>query len=837
MMNYLTQGIRLARWGQPRRWWQPSPWYASLSRFILISSAILTIIGSAAAQTTPPAPDQPAIAGRAVTATNAPVAGALVQLRGLTAGVIQKAQTDANGEFRFDQLPPGDYEITVTAEQYQTATKIVKVSGSEVTSVTVSLDISPLAENIIVSINSIVGTSESLTRIPGTVDILDERTLQFSRVFNTNEALRKLPGIHVRDEEGFGLRPNIGIRGLNPTRSTKVLLLEDGLPLAFAPYGDNASYYHPPIERFETIEVVKGSGQILYGPVTVGGVINYITPNPPDTPSGSLLLVGGNRDYFNGLITYGWKLGNTGFLLDFMRKQGEGARDNTRSGIYDFNFKSVSTFGTRQVLTFKTNYYDENSRVTYSGLRLDEYQANPRQNPFRNDATDFRRFGAAAVHSFVVNPNILLTTSIYGSTFDRAWWRQSSNSNQRPNRIGVGGCRGMIDLFTTCGNEGRVRNYYTFGVTPQVRASFGFGRLRNELDTGFRYHRENQERRQINGSTPTARTGVTVENNFRGNDAFSGYIQNRFIFGNLTVTPGVRVERVSFVRANRLANNGLGARGEVVLTQVVPGIGASYNLKQRATIFAGIHRGFAPPRTEDIISNTGGVVDLDPELSWNTEVGIRSVPVQGIRLDASYFRMDFSNQIVPASLAGGVGATLTNAGKTLHQGLEIFGRIDSGLLFKSAHNVFVRVNYTFVGDARFEGRRFSSVSGFGNVLVTGNRIPYTPRHMFTGALGYVHPKGFDMQVEAVYVGEQFGDDLNLRPTSPVNPAVFANGQLGLLPAYTIWNATANYRVEPWRTTFFVTAKNLTDRLYIADRVRGILPGPPRLVQAGFRLNF
>ncbi|MGQ9897245.1 MAG: TonB-dependent receptor plug domain-containing protein [Acidobacteriota bacterium] len=831
-MNHLTAG----NW--PARPWTSYAWHRSLFKLVLMSSTFVIAISSAVAQTAPTTsmPTQPSIVGRVVTVNDISVASVSVRLRGLTVGVVQTVQADANGEFRFDQLTPGDYEITVTGDQYQAMTKTIKVSGSESTLVTVPVDILPLAENLVVTINSIVGTSESLNRIPGTVDILDEHTLQNSRAFNFNEALRKLPGIHVRDEEGFGLRPNIGIRGLNPTRSTKVLLLEDGLPLAFAPYGDNASYYHPPVERFETIEVVKGSGQILYGPVTIGGVINYLTPNPPDTPSGSLLVVSGNRDYFNGHLTYGWKLGNTGFLLDFLRKQGEGARDNVRSGVYDFNFKSVSTFGTRQVLTLKANYYDENSRVTYSGLRLDEFQANPRQNPFRNDATDFRRFGAAATHSFVINPSLLLTTSLYGSTFDRAWWRQSSNSAQRPNRRGIGGCRGMDDLFTTCGNEGRVRSYDTFGVTPQLRASFSLGRVQNELDTGFRYHWENQERQQINGSTPMARTGVTVENNFRGNDAFSGYIQNRLILGNLTVTPGVRVERISFVRANRLANSGLGARGEVVLTQIVPGIGVAYNLKQRATLFAGIHRGFAPPRTEDIISNTGGVVDLDPELSWNTEVGIRSVPVQGIRLDASYFRMNFSNQIIPASLAGGVGATLTNGGKTFHQGLELSGRVDSGVLLKSTHNVFARVNYTFVGDARFEGRRFSSVSGLTNVLVTGNRIPYTPQHLFTGAFGYSHAKGFDVQVEAVHVGEQFGDDLNLRPTSPVNPAVFASGQLGLLPAYTIWNAAANYRVERWRTTFFITVKNLTNRLYIADRVRGILPGPPRLVQAGFRLN-
>ena len=102
----------------------------------------------------------------------------------------------------------------------------------------------------------------------------------------TDEALRKVSGVHARGEEGFGLRPNIGIRGLLPTRSSKVLLLEDGIPLSYAPYGDNASYYHPPIDRFESVEVIKGAGQVLYGPMTVGGVINYITPAAPDRRGG-----------------------------------------------------------------------------------------------------------------------------------------------------------------------------------------------------------------------------------------------------------------------------------------------------------------------------------------------------------------------------------------------------------------------------------------------------------------------------------------------------------------------------------------------------------------------
>jgi Fe(3+) dicitrate transport protein len=116
----------------------------------------------------------------------------------------------------------------------------------------------------------VIGRKANLDTIPGSGMVLDRTVLTESHVFSVNEAMRKVPGVFARDEEGFGLRPNLGIRGLNPTRSSKLLMLEDGIPLAYAPYGDNASYYHPPVNRFERIEVLKGSSQILFGPQTLG---------------------------------------------------------------------------------------------------------------------------------------------------------------------------------------------------------------------------------------------------------------------------------------------------------------------------------------------------------------------------------------------------------------------------------------------------------------------------------------------------------------------------------------------------------------------------------------
>lgn len=805
-----------------------------MHRFLISLSVALLVL--AFCVTTPAQSKRGSVSGHILDQNGAAVANATVTLRHGAAAFDRTVHTDEAGAFRFDDLIYDRYALSATSTGFAVATHEIMLAAGESLEVNLTLNAGPIAETVVIASTRIVDTLETVERTPGSVDVIDPKTLEDSRPFTSSEVLRKVTGINVRDEEGFGLRPNIGIRGLNPTRSTKVLLLEDGIPLTYAPYGDNASYYHPPVERFESIEILKGSGQILYGPTTVGGVINYITPTPPLKSSGYVSLTGGNRDYLNGHLNYGFTVGNTGLLFDYTRKQGEGSRRDQRSGLNDFNFKSVTTFGLRQALTIKANYYGERSNVTYSGLRLAEYIADPRQSIFRNDHFSGNRYGASATHALVINNNLVMTTNIYGSIFQRDWWRQSSNSGERPNRLrtlagGDPDCTGMNDLNTTCGNQGRLRRYYVRGIEPRFRANFRAFGFNNEMDFGGRIHFETQERQQQNGDLPNSRNGVIVESNRRRNSAYSAYIQNRFLFGDLTVTPGLRVEHIKLERTNRLANGGVGVTGRTRLTQLIPGLGFSYRAARNTIVFAGLHKGFAPPRTEDVINNnTGGSIDLDPELSWNYEIGVRSIPRTGVRLEATLFRMDYENQIIAASLAGGIGSTLTNGGETLHQGLELNGRIDTGAILKSRHNFYVRTAYTFLPIAEFTGVRLSSIPGFTSVSVSGNRLPYAPEHMLNAAAGYSHPSGLDAFMEAVHVGSQFSDDLNsIAPT--------ADGQRGLISGYTIWNATANYNVERLHTTFFITVKNLFDELYIVDRTRGILPGSPRLMQAGLKFRF
>ena len=767
------------------------------------------------------------VSGRVLDQNSAAIIGAIVSLRQVGSVDERTVTTTEDGRFRFDGLPSTQYRLVTKQPGFTPFEKLIAVTASGNTSIEIVLLPALIAESVVIN-SSHLTTSESLERIPGSIGIVDAGVLENSRAFTSTEALRKIAGVNVRDEEGFGLRPNVGIRGLNPTRSTKVLLLEDGIPLTYAPYGDNASYYHPPIDRFESVEVLKGSGQILYGPQTVGGVVNYITPIPPESREGSITIIGGNRKYFNGHVSYGDRVGNTGLLFGFTRKQGQGSRENIRLGLNDFNFKSVTTLTPAQAVTFKSNYYGEDSNVGYSGLREEEFRANPRQNPFRNDFFYGDRLGASLSHAYLFSPDVVLTTNLYGSYFRRHWWRQSSNSNERPNDAADPACGSMSNLSTTCGNQGRLRRYLFAGVEPRLRVTKQISGMRSETDLGFRVHFEDQERLQKNGDRPDSRDGLVVENNERRNQAYSGFIQSRFIMGNVTITPGLRVEHVKYQRTNRL----LAVTGKTHLTQAIPGLGISYTPNQKLTVFAGVHRGFAPPRTEDVINNTtGGSVDLDSELSWSYEAGLRARLHSSVRMEATFFRMDYENQIVPASLAGGIGSTFTNGGETLHQGVEFSAVVDTATILRRPYNFYFRGAYTFLPAADFSGIRFSSVPGFNQTSVTGNRLPYAPEHLLTASVGYSYSSGLDTFLEAVYVGSQFSDDLN-----SIN-SLTSNGQTGLIPSYTIWNATVNYKLEKLHTTLFVTAKNLFDHLYVADRARGLLPGPPRGVQAGFKYRF
>jgi len=592
----------------------------------------------------------------------------------------------------------------------------------------------------------IFGGADARSKIPGSAHIVKPETLKRHNYTDVNRAIREVPGVTVQEEDGFGLRPNIGIRGLAPTRSSEVLLLEDGLPLTYAPYGDNATYSHPPLRRFERIEILKGASQIRFGPHTVGGVVNYISPRAPSDFGGDLYVAGGELGYGELAASIGGEVAGFRLLGHASATEFDGIRDNHALSFQDYSLRAEREIAPGHELILRGAINREDSHVSYSGLTEAEFAADPFANPFPNDRFDAQRYTGAISHGWTLSNDLKLTTSAYSLYFNRDWWRQSSNSAQRPSDVA---CGGMANLSTTCGTEGRLREYHQYGIESRLSWTGALLGAETSIEAGARWHTERQRRFQVNAPTPTGRTGTIVENNTRYAEAVSGFVVASFDYGALSISPGVRVESIEFERRNGLT----GAQGRTDLTEVIPGLGATYEIDPTLVVYAGIHRGFSPPRAEDVVSNAGGVVELDAERSVNWELGVRGDPADGLDIDIGAFVMDFENQIVPASVAGGVGATLTSAGETRHSGAEASVRYsfrDAGLM--TGDDVYVRTALTWVAEAEYVGQRFSNISGFGTTSVTGNRLPYAPEWIASFTAGYAFGDWLNLQAEVQHTG-------------------------------------------------------------------------------------
>lgn len=660
---------------------------------------------------------------------------------------------------------------------------------------------------------------ESLHRIPGSATVIGRAEIRNLVRLSGNEVLRAVPGVHVVEEEGIGMRANIGIRGLDPGRSRTVLILEDGVPVALAPYGEPEMYYTPPVDRMERIEVVKGSGSILFGPQTIGGVINYVTPAPPATPQASAELRGGSGGLGHLDARAGGQWGRLGTHVGLLHKRASDLRGLSYD-VTDVTGKAAFSLSRDSDLTLKLSAYDEESNSTYVGLTEAMYRANPdRPNLAQDDRLDVSRYAASLIHEQRFAPSLVLQTTAYGTNTVRNWNREDFSLQD-----------GELVFRGSFGS--RNRSFVFGGVEPRLRWDHGLFNTRSELDVGFRVHHERAEEQRVDRETLESE-GELRNEEIRTGLAVSGFVQNRLrLTPTVELTPGVRVE--SFSHDRRILLSGgteTDVRSGDRLFEVIPGIGLAWQIGDDGSVFAGAHRGFAPPRTKDAMLYVADVDDvvsleLDAERSWNYELGMRSAVAPGVHLESTLFLLDFSNQIIPsAQWAGSVSdAVIANQGKTRHAGLETALALDIGSWLAAPGRIRGSASYTFVR-ANFTGDRHGDAE---QLVVNGNRLPYAPEHTLAAMLAVEPVEGWTTTLEGFFVSEQFAD--NFETVEPT-----ADGRVGLIPGYDVWNLTTQWEVPRTGLTAFGSVKNVLDAQYIASRrPQGIKPGLPRQLILGLR---
>jgi Fe(3+) dicitrate transport protein len=692
---------------------------------------------------------------------------------------------------------------------------------------------------------TIIGRRGDVADVPGSAHVVDNEELAEFIQSDILRVLRTVPGVYVQEEEGFGLRPNIGIRGSGLDRSARIALLEDGILIAPAPYAAPSAYYFPTQRRMTSLEVLKGPAAVVIGPRTTGGAINMISTPIPEITSGKIDVRWGDHNTRDAHLNFGARGKRISWLLETVQSSSDGFKhiDGPVGGDTGYDLKdyvakvqldSDPASSVYQSLRFKAGYTDQTSDETYLGLIDDDFAIEPNMRYAASAGDTFVSEHEQYQVSYLLDPGNSWRGKVtaYRNDFARNWYKlQAVNGTSIGNVMDdpvskaaefayLAGDTSPDDAITKRANN---RTYYSQGIQAQLEWDFGFGDIEAAITTGLRIHDDEEDRFQhenayrmedgaLTVTTPGAPGSTT--NRVSNADVRSLFVDTEIRTGRLILTPGVRFEDIDMQRLDFATDDPTRANGPTRVRRnstsvVIPGVGALYRLNDEWRFLAGVHKGFNPPAPGSTV---------DEETSVNIEAGARFDSGE-LSFESIYFINDYDNLVgtVTESTGGGgeVGEQF-DGGEVVVSGLELstayawdIGKVDVPLSLK----------YTWTTEAEFRSAFDSGFGPWGKVEV-GDELPYIPEHQFRVTGGLLSEK-WSVNVAANYVGQ-------MRSKA---------GQGGFEPlesihSHFVWDLVASWQFTQ-RLASYVKVDNLLDETYIAARrPAGVRPGLPRTAYLG-----
>jgi Fe(3+) dicitrate transport protein len=722
-------------------------------------------------------------------------------------------------------------------------------------------------ENDTVSVLSeVVVIGERAKSIPGSGQYISSRKLALLNQPNINHVLRMIPGVIIRDEEGFGLRPNIGLRGTPVNRSAKITLMEDGILIAPAPYADPAAYYFPTFMRMNGVEVLKGSSQIKYGPYTVGGVVNMLSTPIPSSFKGFAQISYGSFNTNQQRVWLGDSRKNFDYIFEVNRFASDGFKQLDNGGNTGFERRDImgklrwhtdENASVPQYVTLKFLSFSEQGNEAYLGLTYEDYKANPlrRYAATQKDRIDMNRNDISLNYTILPAKGLSITTTAYYTYTFRDWARVNTIGGQSLNnilanpmaqqtayQIMIGKASGNIDY------QSAARTFFTQGIQSNAQYMFRTGALTHNIQVGLRYHSDKADRygtrstySMSNGVMVLTSAGVqgNAENQIRKANSLATYLSYDVIYKGLRVTAGLRHEKINFEFQN-YGNADVGRMGTALRTATndlsvfLPGLGLNYEFNENMSAFAGVHKGFSPPGMPSVTSTTG---QAKPETSLSYEVGYR-YNNKGLNVQIAGFMNNYRNILGSDMLStGGLGTgDMFNAGKALIQGLEI--NVEYDLLGRGNPEAKLRLPLGFVytyTDARFQETFMGSGGDFGSGQINKKDfIPFTTPHLWTASLSIENDR-FNVSLVGRYV--------STTRTKPGQGDVILPAQnvryndVNAIGSFLMIDLSANYKFAK-NFTAFTTINNITNnRNIVANLPNGYRTNMPFALNVGLKVDF
>lgn len=770
------------------------------------------------------------------------------------------ALTALDGSYHIKGIPAGRYELSVTSMGYEPLSLPVEVATGDTLTLDIKLVEHPIEiSEIVVERVMLTGGRSGVLDIPGAAHYISARELESLSYNDVHRILRRVPGVNIQEEDGYGLRPNIGMRGTGVERSSKITVMEDGVLMAPAPYAAPAAYYFPTAGRMQGIEVRKGSSQIKYGPQTTGGALNLISTQIPDRFAGHAKILAGSHEDRTIHANIGESYKNAGFLIETYQAKTRGFKNLEFGGDTGFDKKdylakfrlNTSPSATiYQALTLKASQTTETSNETYLGLTDADFNISPymRYAGSQEDVMNTEQRHYIARH--VIRPSnfVDITTTLYRSEFSRNWFKLDKvRASVDGPSVGIASILESPELYpdeyailrgSTSSNDNALavknnnRDYFAQGLQSIVGLTIPTRLTLHEVELGIRYHEDEIDRFQwvdayrmnspqgdIAGVMLLTEPGLpgTESNRVIKARALASHAQYRLSYGSWTATPGIRYEHITLERKDfgkedpERTGTDLNTR-ENSVDVFIPGMGIDYSWTPNLHSFVGLHKGFAPPGTRE---------GSRPEESINYEAGLR-YKTPSLFLETVLFFSDYSNLLGSDLAAAGGEGTLDqfNGGEVDAYGMELAleSRLAIGPILLPIH-----ANYTF-SRAQFQNAFASEYEPWGTVE-KGDELPYLPRHQMTVGVGF-EKGGVALEANANYVSKM---------RTKAEQGAFLPREV--TDAHFVVDVSSSYAITR-HVRLFAAVRNITDRTYIvARRPAGVRPGLPRILLFGMRASF
>ena len=717
---------------------------------------------------------------------------------------------------------------------------------------------------------SIIGSKFKIKDIAGSAAYLDVQDIREQGVEDINRILRRVPGVNIREEDGYGLFPNISLRGVDPARASKVTIMEDGILMAPAPYSAPSAYYMPNTGRMSGIEVMKGSSQVKYGPHTTGGAINFLsTPIPTTQQVYSKSTFGmfnelRNHSYFGNTEQLAGG-GRVGYVIEYYTRNTTGFKD-LDTNAPDLRGEPNTGFSRQepmlklfwepktaiyQRIEAKFGFSNLDANETYTGLNTADFDRNPlrRYSASRFDEIESTQFRTYIRHFAEINNATSLVTTIYGNTFNRNW-QKANTFNGTNQSIALAQGPGGASYECAVGNaacdftvKNNNRTYYMYGVQADLKHKLTTGEVKHELNLNVRHHYDQIRRKQwqetYTQNAAGAITAVTQDargsqgNRLQGTHATAINLSDKMQVGKFTFSPGVRTEIIKVGYCDDNASCGEGTLEEEDTYAVVVGGGSvKYDAfdagGQDLDFFGGIHRGFSPTDPRSYLKS-----HVTHETSIGFEVGARwSDAPKAFSTEATLFLTKINDAVTPASIGGSGTDAGENAGKVRTMGIELAANYDPGL--HKGWAVKVPMYFAATGtDAEYRTDGDTGSESIWAGAKKGNKVSYIPDFMISFGIGALYKK-MSASLDANYVTEAFADGANT--STNVDTGGTPNERFGKIDGRLVMDASFGYQWSD-KVRLFSNLKNITNETYIVSRQpHGPRPGLPFTAMAGLEFS-